>query len=259
MANIDLYIDSLDLEPGERKRTHCPMCNGYNTFSVSNDMGDIMWNCFKAGCGTRGAKSVNLTGAQILDRMRMGDGPSNMLDTSFELPEHVTYDMGRELVFKGKHELDKDVEILWDVKDGRYVFPIYNGGELVDAVGRNDYKIPKWLRYGKSGYPYVHGIEGNDTAVVVEDCISAAVVGSCFMNLTGVALLGTSLGDIHKKVLSGYSTVIIALDYDAKTKQAAMVKELRSHCSIVYSIGLVDDIKYRNETDMELLTEWNLR
>jgi len=219
-------------------------------------MGDIMWNCFKAGCNARGAVSVNMTAEQIIDRM--SDGPT--LDPPpFELPHYVMSSYPYSLRFKAKYNLHESIEILWDVKDQRYVFPIYLDGNLVDATGRSENgKTPKWLRYGDSGVPYRAGDIDERTAVVVEDCISAAVIGSDFMNLVGVALLGTSMGEMHKEVLSRYDHVIIALDPDALPKTIQMAKELRNHVRLVTVMQLKDDIKYRHEDDMEELTKWNL-
>ena len=61
-------------------------------------------------------------------------------------------------------------------------------GRMVDATGSLIGKrLPKWKRYGKSGLPYTYGC--GKVAVVVEDCVSAAVVG--YGSFVGVALLGT--------------------------------------------------------------------
>jgi hypothetical protein len=88
-------------------------------------------------------------------------------------------------------------------------------------------------------------------AVVVEDCVSAAVVG--YGSFVGVALLGTSLQDSHKGYLAQFSTAIIALDPDALPKTLQMAKELRGHVNDVRVLRLKDDLKYRNPTDMENL------
>ena len=120
----------------------------------------------------------------------------------------------------------------------------------MDATGRSlGKRLPKWRRYGKSGLPYTSGC-GN-VAVVVEDCLSAAVVG--YGTFVGVALLGTSLQETHKRYLSQFSTAIIALDPDALPKTLLMAKELRGYVNDVRVLRLTDDFKYRNPTDMENL------
>jgi hypothetical protein len=100
--------------------------------------------------------------------------------------------------------------------------------------------------------PYVSG--HGRTAVVVEDCISAAVVGDSD-GYVGVAVLGTSLSTGHKKYLSQFSTAIIALDPDALPKTLQFAKELRTHVDTVKVLRLTDDLKYQEPADMaNLLT-----
>ena len=69
----------------------------------------------------------------------------------------------------------------------------------------------------------------------------------------GVAVLGTSLLDSHKRFLSQFSTTIIALDPDALPKTLSFAKELRSYVKDVKILKLKDDIKYRLEEDIENL------
>ena len=98
--------------------------------------------------------------------------------------------------------------------------------------------------------PYSFGC--GSIAIVVEDCISAGVVGSDVY--VGVAVLGTSLLDSHKKFLSQFSTTIIALDPDALPKTLAFVRELKTHVPDVRALRLTDDLKYRNPQDLHSLT-----
>ena len=99
--------------------------------------------------------------------------------------------------------------------------------------------------------PYVHGY--GKVAVVVEDCVSAAVVGSDVY--VGVAVLGTSLSESHKRYLSQFSTAIVALDPDALPKTLQFMKELRGYVDSVRVMNLIDDLKYRNPTDLENLDQ----
>ena len=150
-----------------------------------------------------------------------------------------------------KWDIDADkLGLMYDVKEDRVVFPVVHDGKMVDATGRTlGKRIPKWKRYGNSGLPYTSGY--GKVAVVVEDCVSAAVVG--YGSFVGVALLGTSLQDSHKRYLAQFSTAVIALDPDALPKTFQMAKELRGHVSDVRVLRLDDDIKYRNPTDMDKL------
>lgn len=121
----------------------------------------------------------------------------------------------------------------------------------MDATGRSlSHRLPKWKRYGKSSLPYTWG--HGKTAVVVEDCVSAAVVGDDVY--VGVAVLGTSLSDCHKRYLSQFSTAVVALDPDALPKTLQFAKELRGYVDTVRVLRLTDDLKYRNPTDIRNLT-----
>ena len=37
MINIKEYTENLQLKLGDSKRMNCPSCNGYNTFTVTNN------------------------------------------------------------------------------------------------------------------------------------------------------------------------------------------------------------------------------
>ena len=140
--------------------------------------------------------------------------------------------------------------MLLDVKENRVVFPIVHNGVIVDATGRSlGKRLPKWKRYGKSNLPYTFGC--GKVAVVVEDCVSATLVGDDV--LVGVAVLGTSLSESHKEYLSQFSTTIIALDPDALPKTLSFAKELRGHVDNVKVLKLKDDLKYLNKEDIDKL------
>jgi len=138
------------------------------------------------------------------------------------------------------------------VKERRVVFLVKDNGVTVDAVGRSvANRIPKWKRYGKNSLPYTHGC--GKVAVVVEDCVSASVVGNDVY--VGLAVLGTSLSEAHKEYLTRFSTAIIALDPDALPKTLAFAKELRGYVNDIKVLRLTDDLKYRQQIDIENLTK----
>ena len=141
---------------------------------------------------------------------------------------------------------------MYDVKEDRVVFPVVHDNKIVDATGRALTKrLPKWRRYGSSSLPYTCG--QGDVAVVVEDCVSASVVGS--EKFVGVALLGTTLLDEHKQYLTRFSAAIVALDPDALPKTLSIAKQLRGHIEDVRVLRLEQDLKYRNPTDVEKLKQ----
>ena len=247
MINVNDY----DVSDGETQRMDCPVCRGKNTFSITNNMGDLVWNCYKVSCTVSGSTRVGMSIDDIKARFKKID---TVDDIEFELPEYVVQRSGGLYMNRwcDRWGLNADkLGLMYDVKEDRVVFPVVHDGKIVDATGRSlGKRIPKWKRYGNSGLPYVHGC--GKVAVVVEDCVSAAVVGD-WSSSVGVALLGTSLQDSHRSYLSQFSTALIALDPDALTKSLQMAKELRGYVSDVRPVKLEDDIKYCNPTDMEKL------
>ena len=252
MYNIYNTINELDIPNGSTKRMNCPNCGGYKTFTVTNNMGSLVWNCYKASCGVKGGERVRLS----VDDIRTGfTGAKEYAADTFEMPKYVVPHRENYHFIKWCatwHLDEEELGLLYDVKEDRVVFPIVHEGKVVDATGRSlGSRLPKWKRYGNSGLPYTHGC-GN-VAVVVEDCVSAAVVGGG--NFVGLAVLGTSLSDAHKKYLAQFSTAVIALDPDAVRKTLLMAKELRGHVNDVRVLYLNEDLKYRNPTDMKNLAD----
>jgi hypothetical protein len=251
MNNIYNIVSDLGLSNGETKRMNCPNCKGYKTFTATNNMGSLVWNCYKVSCRVSGGTRVHLS----VEDIKAGfAGAEEFAMGTFELPTYIIPHRDNVYMNRWCDRWGLDIDalgLLYDVKESRVVFPVMHEGKMVDATGRSlsGYRLPKWKRYGKSGLPYTHGC--GKVAVVVEDCVSAAVVG--YGNFVGVALLGTSLQESHKRYLAQFSTAVVALDPDALPKTLAMAKELRGHVNDVRVLRLKDDIKYRDPTDMENL------
>ena len=249
--NMNDLIQDLGLANGQTKRMTCPSCNTKNTFTITNNMGKIIWNCYKAGCSVSGGTRTQLTADDI--RKSLGSVAEETHVSTFSKPEWFVRDDAKIKDFCDQWELDpQDLGLLYDVKEHRVVFPVVHNGITVDATGRSlGKRIPKWKRYGKSDLPYASG--RGKTAVVVEDCVSAAIVGDGGVYV-GVAVLGTSLSGGHKRYLSQFSTAIIALDPDALPKTLQFARELRQYVDTIKILYLRDDLKYRNPTDFENLT-----
>ena len=249
--NINKLLNDITLINGDTKRMDCPECNGKKTFTITNNMGSIVWNCYKAGCTVSGGRRIPLSSDDI--RKSLGKTVSEIEGIpKFTKPEWIVRDTDKIASYCDKWSLDaEELGLLYDVKEHRVVFPVMHNGHTVDATGRSlGKRLPKWKRYGKNTLPYAHGY-GN-VAVVVEDCVSAAVIGSHVY--VGVAVLGTSLSESHKKYLAQFSTAIIALDPDALRKTLQFAKELRGYVDTVRVLKLNDDLKYRNPDDLQNLT-----
>ena len=248
MYNIYNIIDDINIDNGETKRMNCPECGGYKTFTATNNMGRLLWNCYKASCNISGSKPVHMSIKDIRNAFSKKEKDKEV----FTMPEYIVpYKGQREITrFTSRFGID-EWELHHDVKDNRAVFPIVHDGIVVDAVGRGlRNSLPKWKKYGNSGLPFTSGC--GKVAVVVEDCVSAVVVGSDVY--VGVAVLGTSLSDIHKRYLSQFSSAIVALDPDALPKATEMCKDLRSVVNTVKVLRLTDDLKYKHPNDIEKLT-----
>jgi len=247
------YINDLQLSEGESVRSDCPSCRGRKTFTATKMDGKVIYNCYKLGCGTRGVESIGYNKREIGERLsRLNDDVATTSD--FVMPEYVTHDVSKPSMqkFIRRWDLSK-AYTMYDVRDDRAVFPIRDKrGKLIDAVGRAlSYNTIKWLRYsGKADYD-LSGMS-KSCAIVVEDVISAFVVSDTF-DATGVAILGTSLNSEHKKLLSTYDTVLVALDPDAANKTLQYTKDLRNYVNSVKAVSLLDDIKYKKDIDVETI------
>ena len=253
--DIISFIYDLDIANGETRRMVCPNCgrNKYEkTFTVTNNMGSILWNCYKVSCDMSGSMRNSLTVSDI-KRLQIRDDKVED-DKPFEMPPYIiAHRNQRNLIsWCAEWKIDPDeLGLMYDVKEHRVVFPVIHDNVIVDATGRSlGRRFPKWKRYGKNSLPYVFG-SGN-VAVVVEDCVSAAVVGD-YGNFVGVAILGTSLQESHKRYLAQFSTAIVALDPDALPKTLEFAKELRGSVNNVKVLRLNDDIKYQREEDINKL------
>ena len=256
--NIKEYISDMDIVNGGTVRTNCPVCGGFKTFTATNNMGQLMWNCYKAGCSVSGGTRTHLTSDDI--RKSLGVVAEETEAVTFQKPEWIVKDYSMIQNFCRDWELHpSNLGLLYDVREDRVVFPVVHNNIMVDATGRAlGKKLPKWKRYGKNPLPYVYG--HGKTGVVVEDCVSAAIVGATGSSgcsesgvYVGVAVLGTSLSEAHKQYLSRFSTVIVALDPDALPKTLQFARELKGYVNDVKVLRLTDDLKYRNPTDFENL------
>jgi len=257
---IKQLIDGLHLDFSQSLTLNCPVCGGYKKFSVTNLDGTIVYNCYRNSCGTKGAVKTTMTSEQVQKKMRLAhEARKRSLD--FVLPEYITVDILNTSMkrFINRWGL-RNVRLYYDVKDKRAVFPIFENNKMVGAIGRALNNIfPKWLRYDKTANYYSHVLTSESSvAVVVEDVISATVLAQEIPQVTGVAILGTSLNDKHREYLTKFKKIVIALDPDAATKTIGYTKELKSFCgdkTSVLAYRLEDDIKYRRENDINNIKE----
>ncbi len=58
---VATFIGGVNLYKGGRLRTDCPVCEGHNTFSITDFTDCIKYNCFHADCRTSGMVTKGLS------------------------------------------------------------------------------------------------------------------------------------------------------------------------------------------------------
>lgn len=262
-TSIRQFVTDLGLKESDRYRGDCPECRGRNTFTATNELGDIKYNCFKLGCTVGGIHGTDMTAAEIhrrLEEQQLQRAYTNIKKEkdTMEIPEYVVTPKASHTKYQ-RYIKRWGIAIghtMYDVKDERVVFPIKHDGRIVDAVGRavGKKQHPKWYRYtGEADY---YTIGQAKTLLIVEDVVSAIVAFQEIPYVTAMAILGTSLSPKHMEKIGEYDKVIIALDPDAIGKTVEYRREIELWTgNKTVAMNLIDDIKYREYEDMDKLKE----
>jgi Zn ribbon nucleic-acid-binding protein len=258
MTNIKNYVDGLDIKEGLQFRSNCPNCGGKNTFTATREDGVVVYNCYKLGCGVRGALTTGLTADEIRSKLRPRDAEPDAEPELLVWPEYVVQPSAEHVLHKKfvqrwglEHE-----DLMYDVKDRRSVFPIRHEGRVIDGVGRAlDGAIPKWFRYTGNASVYKRTVgKPSGVVLIVEDVISAVTAAKLIPGLTGLAILGTSLNVTAMKHIDGFYKVVVALDPDAAHKTLQFKREVEAWTGLeTKALRLDDDIKYKLESDITKL------
>ena len=120
--DIRYFVENLDIPSGESRRLNCPVCKSYKTFTATNNMGSLLWNCYKASCSVGGSVRVKLSVDDIRRMKSVRAEPD-----PFVLPEYIVpHDDRRDVVeFADQWGFDED-HLMYDVKDHRAVFVCYD-------------------------------------------------------------------------------------------------------------------------------------
>ena len=261
MINIKNYLQDLDLKEDITHRGDCPQCKGKNTFTARRDGSALLYNCYKLDCTTKGVVSLGMTAEEIQRKLDPRYEEPEPEYEPFVYPEYIVKPTAEHRDYErfvGRWELYGE-DLMYDVKDERVVFPIYEKGRLVGAIGRSiSYASQvKWLRYDKTPTVFTR-VVGKPTGVVilVEDVISATVAAKLFPGLTGLAILGTSFNVADMQHLDNFYKVIVALDPDAAYKTLQYKREIEAYTGLeTIALRLYDDIKYKVEADIKKLEE----
>ena len=240
--SIQIFISSLNLYKGGSLRTDCPVCEHFNTLSVTDFNDCIKYNCFYADCDVRGVVTKELSHDSFkLSSNKLPNTPVNF--TSTLRRNNFPYEALRYLERVNCYEafIDKQADIRYDYKQNRVVFCVTDKeGITVDAAGRavkTDIK-PKWFRYASARVPFICGTSKH--GVIVEDCASATRIGKL---VTGISLLGTYLFEGALNFLENYDKITIALDHDATIKAFDMIRDIKWRVEDVNMVVLETDLK----------------
>jgi len=226
------YVESLTIAPYGRYRSDCPLCGKPNTFSVTDNGFERLWNCFHADCHTKGGTGISLTkdnSKQAFVKRQVKEEVTKVdfviPDTFVSLSRNINAENYVKQVQSYDAYLDGMADIRYDFQRDRVVYLVKDGDKVIDATGRSlTNSKPKWLRYGTSKMPFVCGL--SDNLFVVEDCPSACSISNI---VTGMALMGTSLLDSHIQVIQNYKKIFVALDRDATRKAVDIVRHLSNY------------------------------
>ena len=253
---LKTFVENLALQPNGRLRMDCPICTKKNTFSVTDNGFERMYNCFYANCDAKGSTQKRLT----KDNSRIAFKPTDVKTrvvakpTEFHLPTtFVPLSRNQKAVEYVRSVnsyqayLDNYVDIMYDVRFDRAVFLVKDKGRVVDAVGKSlSNQKPKWYRYGNTNSGFFIGAK-SDTIFVVEDCPSA--VSICGF-VSAIALLGTNLLPQHIDKIKPYRKAVVALDKDATSKACDMSRKLSQFVSTSVAF-LQDDLKNLKDRERE--------
>jgi hypothetical protein len=226
------YVESLTIAPYGRYRSDCPLCGKPNTFSVTDNGFERLWNCFHADCHTKGGTGISLTKDNSKQAFVKRQVKEEVTKVDFVIPDtfvSLSRNINAENYVKEVQSydayLDGLADIRYDFQRDRVVYLVKDGDKVIDATGRSlTNSKPKWLRYGTSKMPFVCGL--TDNLFVVEDCPSACSISNI---VTGMALMGTSLLDSHIQVIQNYKKIFVALDRDATRKAVDIVRHLSNY------------------------------
>ena len=200
-------------------RMDCPFCGGRNTFSLRRDFDKQFWKCFRASCGAKGTRRVDVTNAELRDRLAQKITVKKESFTPLATPQKPSdvptvllpgHKVKRSRDFLSQYGLSHLLTTYYAPKEDRIVFRHHEA-----YIGRALSTGPKWKKYGDYSqiWDYPHD---TDYIIVVEDVISALRLDA--LGIHSIALCGTAMNHtINQEINLHYrnKNVYIALDADA--------------------------------------------
>ena len=120
-------VKNLNVPSGTNKRMDCPFCYNRNTFSVRNENGKLLWNCFHSSCNIKGGEQTEYSMEDIENYLN----PKQKEMERFIIPKHFINipTVPGCMAMLQRYDLDKlwgegQLAFYYDVKQNRLVFPI---------------------------------------------------------------------------------------------------------------------------------------
>lgn len=256
---IDDYVKVVDVPQGSSVRCDCPVCNGTKTLSITNNVGDVVYNCYKAGCNVAGVYNLTRTIEEVRELLKS----RGKEDKPFTPPDYWVYGIATPSMYKylDKYNCLEAVEkgycdVAYDPLQERLVFILYDKyNKIIGGVGRSlrGNKIKALNYHTSKEIPFKAG--KGDTLVIVEDCASACAVAR-IDGYVGMALLGTTMSVSYLDEIGTYDRVIVALDKDARRKALKIRKYLTFYAKYVSVLLLTEDLKMLTKDKVkELISE----
>lgn len=254
------FCQTLQLPSNTSRRTDCPVCNGNNTFSVSNTTGKLLFKCFKASCDVRGIQNTILSMTNIKERivekaaepLQLKDciGWDNKLGEYPVVMEYLSKNNCMEAfrAYPKKFYFDRIKErVVFCEPDDLNSFKSAAGRSLIG-------ELPKWYKYRALPYSYFTCNKVDDLGdfpvVIVEDAASACGAARV---AHGLALCGTSWNlPSLLDILGDFSDIIVSLDKDAQLKTLKLQRDLLG-AGKFRSVRVVrprDDMKYLDKKEL---------
>ena len=117
MVNEIEIVKNLDVPSGTNKRMDCPFCYHRNTFSVRNENGRLLWNCFHASCNVKGGQTTEYSMEDIENYLNPKQKEAERFVQACMYPPHGYRSFGpvRGLIYGGsdyaKHANDEMLKL----------------------------------------------------------------------------------------------------------------------------------------------------
>lgn len=254
--NSEIRLIGQSLSEGQTIRTTCPYCAGGSSqeksLGISLHEGTLLWQCFRAKCGIKGAQGGTFTRQQTALVPR-----AKWEGVCHELPPKVA-----EVIYK-KWGILNPPHWYWTTDyGGRVAMSVrspndqHRGWVLRALVSTQRTKALTFIDEGEEGLSW-YKTHPFAPIVVVED-IPSAVRASKHVN--SVALLGTGIGMARAVEISDSSPrpIILALDNDATNLSFRWARKYSLLWEDVKVLPLKQDLKDMDEAELQLqLQQWH--